>query len=351
MEGIIIFVNSLKSGGAEKQSIFLLNAIKNEYHVFYIIFHGSQSDRNMLQLIEGENFTLVKLHGNILHRIINLYRIIHSNKIICIFTYLTKPNFIGAIIGRLGKVRNIYCGIRSTKLPLWKLVLEKFIMIFFSKGTIFNSYSGRDLLSVKAFKRISLVIPNCFPVIQLPIHRTHKQRLTIISIGRFDNAKDYKTAIKSIYQLKLNNYDVTYQIVGYGKLEAKIKSWITKFNLEKEIELVINPPNISQLLDNADIYLSTSKFEGTSNSIIEAMNASLPIIATNVGDSNRLVIHGENGFLHNVRDYTAIKQSLELLIENYDLRIKMGLASNNILRSNYSYDIFINSYLQIIEKK
>lgn len=51
------------------------------------------------------------------------------------------------------------------------------------------------------------------------------------------------------------------------------------------------------MLDKADIYLSTSLFEGTSNSIMEAMNADLPIVATNVGDNGLLVKNEINGFL------------------------------------------------------
>ncbi|MBO7272587.1 MAG: glycosyltransferase family 4 protein, partial [Bacteroidaceae bacterium] len=101
---------------------------------------------------------------------------------------------------------------------------------------------------------------------------------------------------------------------------------------------------------DADIYLSTSLFEGTSNSIMEAMNWSLPVVATNVGDNNHLVIDGVNGTLHPIGDAKGMAESIANLLTNYELRKEYGLASNKNLRENYSMEIFEKRYLKLIEK-
>lgn len=87
--------------------------------------------------------------------------------------------------------------------------------------------------------------------------------------------------------------------MGYGSLEAQIREWIKQYGIDDITTVYINPNNIAELLDQANIYISTSLFEGTSNSIMEAMNADLPIVATNVGDNGQLVQNRENGFLSN----------------------------------------------------
>lgn len=349
MKNIGILVNTLESGGAEKQSIFLLNALKNEYKTTIIVFYGNRIEDKLIRLIEGEKYNLIKLQGNSLNKLIHLYKIFKLNRITHLFTYLNKPNFYGAIIGRLAGVQNIYCGIRTSKLPLWKIILEKIASNYFSTATIFNSHAGENVFKGKGIKK-SIVIPNCFPDISAPFERVQKEKLKIITVGRFVAEKDYLTAIKAINILKGTNVKFIFQIVGYGPQENEIRNKIVEFSLENNVEIFINPDNIPELLNEADIYLSTSLFEGTSNSIMEAMNASLPIVATNVGDNNKLVLEGTNGFLHDVGDYQAIAQSLKALIDDYKTRIELGLESNRRLKENYSFEKYKEEYLKLIEQ-
>jgi glycosyltransferase involved in cell wall biosynthesis len=350
MKKIAIFVNTLQSGGSEKQSIFLLNALKDHYQTYFIVFYGKRIEEKIFQMIKGENFNLIRLQGSVFIKLIYLHKIFHSNNITHLFTYLTKPNFLGALIGSITGIKKIYGGIRSSKFPLWKLIIEKFTSNILSSSTIANNYKGAALLHEHGFRK-TLVIPNCFPLIKTTIRHQSKSRVIIISVGRFVEVKDYQTAILAMSILKKTIPDFLFQIVGYGKLEFQIRKWIVEENLEDNINIFLNPNNIPELLDFADIYLSTSLYEGTSNSIMEAMNASLPIVATNVGDNNRLVKKSENGFLHNVGDITGISKSLEVLINDFEKRTEFGIKSNLFLRENYSFEKFKESYIQLIEKE
>ena len=103
------------------------------------------------------------------------------------------------------------------------------------------------------------------------------------------------------------------------------------------------------MLDEADIYLSTSLFEGTSNSIMEGMNADLPIIATNVGDNGYLVEHEVNGLLCEVGDFKRISQYLIRLVKNVEERIVKGKQSKQKLLKDYSMEQFRQRYIAVIE--
>ena len=132
-------------------------------------------------------------------------------------------------------------------------------------------------------------------------------------------------------------------------LEESIREWVRLYGIQDKTDIHIKPNNVSELERNADIYLSTSILEGTSNSIMEALNWSLPVVATKVGDNDHLVIDGENGYLHPVGDIDGLSTSLNKLLDSVYLRNKMGVRSNQILRENYSMGIFEKRYLDLIE--
>ena len=170
-----------------------------------------------------------------------------------------------------------------------------------------------------------------------------------VKVGRFDPQKDHETLIKSISLLDRKDYRLC--IVGYGVLEAQIREWVELYGIKDRTDIHIKPNNVSELERNADIYISTSLFEGTSNSIMEALNWSLPVVATNVGDNDHLVIDGVNGYLHPIGDVTGLTTSLCKLLDSVELRNQMGVRSNQNLRENYSMEIFEKRYLDLIEGK
>ncbi len=348
MKKVAILVSTLKIGGAEKQSVYLFNALKKNYETSFIVFHGDMIDNRNIQLIEGNNYKIIRLHGNLLYKLFFLYEFLNSNRITHLFTYLTKPNFWGSLIARIAGVNNTYTNIRTTTLPPWKIMLEK-IASLGAKGIIFNSYSGATIFEKKGFKN-SIFIPNCFVNVSEPLVRTKNEEIKIITVGRFVEEKDYFTSLKALRILRDMAVKFIYQIVGYGQLEQRLREEVIELGLSQHVEIIIKPNNIDELLNKADIYLSTSLFEGTSNSIMEAMNASLPVVATNVGDNNNLVWEGVNGFLNDVGDYVSLSRSIEKLATCYDLRKMYGLKSNEILRKKNSFYKFQQNYFNLINK-
>ena len=103
-----------------------------------------------------------------------------------------------------------------------------------------------------------------------------------------------------------------------------------------------------QALGEHDIYLSTSIQEGTSNSILEAMNAGLPIVATDVGDNAHMVQHERNGFIAPVKDVAALSMYVGRLIGSKELRIEFGVQSQKRIEEEYSLEQICNAYIELI---
>ena len=83
---------------------------------------------------------------------------------------------------------------------------------------------------------------------------------------------------------------------------------------------------------------------------MEAMNWSLPVVATDVGDNNLLVKNGIGGYLVEIGNYTAFAKHLTFLLESYESRLLMGKAGHDNLY-NFSSEAFENNYLEILKTK
>lgn len=350
MKKVSILISTLDSGGAEKQAVLLATQLSKYTNVNLIVLYGNYTEyKRNVDLLSKSTVILHKLLGNIFSKIRQIRRIVEDSKTDVLFNYLTMPDLIGSFVGRLAGIR-VYNGIRNSRLPKSKMLMEKVVHNLFATGTIYNCYSGADYFGKLGFnKSKNIVIPNCFPNIAEPIFREDKKEKIIITVGRFDPQKDYETLIHCVS--KLQRKDIRLCIVGYGILEEKIRTWVNLYGVDDKTDIYIKPDNVTELERNADIYISTSLFEGTSNSIMEALNWSLPVVATNVGDNNHLVLNGKNGYLHPIGDVDGLSASLNKLLDSVELRNKMGEISNQILRRNYSIEIFEKRYLNLIKRE
>lgn len=348
MKKVSILLSTIDSGGAEKQAVLLATQLAKHTEVNLIVLYGDHIEyKRNIDLLAESTVKVHKLIGNMLFKLRRIKSIIKESETEVLLNYLTMPDFVGALVGRMCGIR-VYNGIRNSRMPKSKMLIEKIAHNHLATGTIYNCYSGADYFGNHGFRRKkNIVIPNCFPDIEETIIRPDHKVKTIITVGRFDPQKDYETLIKSVARLSRNDFRLC--IVGYGVLEEQIRTWVKEYNIENMTDIYIKPNNVPELERNADIYISTSFFEGTSNSIMEALNWSLPVVATNVGDNDHLVIDGENGFLHPIGDVDGLSASLCQLLDSAKLRNQMGQMSNLNLRENFSMEIFERRYIDLIE--
>lgn len=348
---IVIFSQSLESGGAEKQAVMLANLLSKLFSVQLIVFYGNKTSERITSQI-NVNVNLILLQGNKLKKIINLYKILKESSPYILFNYLLYPNLLGGFLSEFLSNSISVGSIRSAILDKNKILFNRFAHNNLNKKTIFNNYSGYERYTSQGFKKgKAFVIPNAIDLTKKEITRPKKSIPNILSVGRFEKVKDYYTALKSIKGLLDSGVELTYTIIGWGSLEKQIYHWITELEIPNEIvKIVINPPQIEKYYIDADIYLQTSLFEGLSNTVLEAMSFSLPLIVTDVGDNNRLVHNDNNGFIVTPKDSSSIEKHLKLLLSDYNTRIIYGKISYEIVKSNYSIEAMKNKYLELINQ-
>lgn len=350
---VAIVIPTIKAGGAEKQAVFLAKCLSANHNVYFFVFMGHlPKEQKHIQTLEECGVKIISLNGCIIKKTCYLARELKAHHIEAAFNFLTLCDGAGCFAEKRAGVRLIYNGIRSSRLPRWKMAIERFANNHWVTGTIFNSFCGADYFKNKGFDNHKfIIIQNCFPKIDTFFKRNENIIKTIITVGRFDPAKDYETSIKAIADVHKRMQNIKYRIVGHGGLEKQIRYWIKKYKISDVTEVLINPSNIPALLKEADVFLITSLYEGTSNAIMEALNASLPVVCTNVGDNAYLIKHNSNGYIHNVGDFHQISESLLRLLGDYEMRLSFGKNANQNLRDSFSLKHFNQQYSSLLEKK
>lgn len=352
-QSIAILIPSLRQGGAEKQAA-LLATVLDKYHSvdLYLLYGNIHIAPQNKALLDRSGVRLHQLTGNMISKFIRLVKELRSKKIDVLFNYLTSCDVVGAFAARMAGVKRVYSGIRNTRLEWHKMVADRLTHNLVATGTIYNCYSGAEYFTSKGFnKKKNIVIPNGFMDIAQPIIREDRPIKHIVTTGRFVAQKDYLTMIKVVAKLKELRQDCVMDIIGYGVEEANIRGWIDELGVADITNIYIKPDNVQEIVKDADIYLSTSLFEGTSNSIMEALNWSMPVVATNVGDNSHLIMDGKNGFLHNIGDVDGMAQSLATLLDSIDLRNRYGTMSHEILEKGYSLESFEKQYLHLLDEE
>jgi glycosyltransferase involved in cell wall biosynthesis len=354
-KNIAIIIPTLQIGGAEKQSIYLAKVLCKNHNINFIVLYGNMIEKKYLKIIEKERIHLIPLYGSYVNRAYKLYMVLKKSKTEYIFSYLASGNFFNGLFGSLAGVQNRIGGIRSSELSKKKIYFERFFHNYLLTKTISNSYSAVKGLSKQGFKKDKFsIVHNAF-VNEEPLNiRDNNNCINILSVARFVPQKDYFTALKAVLLLKEqlddSKIEFKYYLIGYGILENQIRTWIEELNIEDKVNLIIKPDNLFQYFKEADIFLSTSLFEGISNSVMEAMSYSLPIIATPAGDMEYLVKEDINGFICAKKNPVEISIKLEKLIIDFKLRKAMGLKSYKIVSEEFALEKFQEKYNTFMKK-
>jgi glycosyltransferase involved in cell wall biosynthesis len=137
---------------------------------------------------------------------------------------------------------------------------------------------------------------------------------------------------------KSKNENLTFLIVGGGTLTPELENYSKNLGIEKYVVFTGERSDIPDLLRRMDIFVMTSFYEGLSNTIMEAMLAGLPVVATDVGGNNELVINGETGFLCPSNDAVAVADKILRLLENTQKAKQMGENGKNRIISEFKIE-------------
>jgi len=172
--------------------------------------------------------------------------------------------------------------------------------------------------------------------------------VAIIQVARLDPLKDHDTAIAAVERIAQPR--VRLLIVGDGPEEGRLQQRVSQSPFPERYAFLGYRQDIPDLLAAADVFLLSSISEGLPVTVLEAMAAALPVVATCVGDLSDVVEHGVTGFLVPPRDPGQLAEALERLCVSSELRRQFGRAGRDRLLAHFTEEKMHAAYRTIIEQ-
>jgi glycosyltransferase involved in cell wall biosynthesis len=205
----------------------------------------------------------------------------------------------------------------------------------------------RDLDGVPAAKLHC--IANGTPLLEpVTIEDHHPARVG--AVGRLVDAKDYVTLVQCARLLRQRGFDFRLTIVGEGPERARLEREIRQLALEDRVELPGATSDVTSWLKRFDIYVLSSIREGQPLSLLEAMAAGLPIVATQVGGIPDTLLDGEEALLIPPRDPDALATAISILFHDVGMRRRLGSRARERLIRDFSISVSSRRYRAIYEK-
>jgi glycosyltransferase involved in cell wall biosynthesis len=172
----------------------------------------------------------------------------------------------------------------------------------------------------------------------------------IAMVGRLVSQKGYDHAVAVAARVLAAHPHVRVLIAGDGPLRGGIHADIERHGVAAGVRLLGERSDVPDLLGAADIYLSTSRYEGQSNAVMEAMAAGLPVAASAVGGTPELVQDGVTGLLFAADDTPAAVDRLSRLVTDARLRRALGARARQHADARYGVDAMLAPLAALYER-
>lgn len=178
----------------------------------------------------------------------------------------------------------------------------------------------------------------------------------VIMVSRLDPWKDFDTLFDAAKRVLNENSNVTFVLVGDGKLKDDLNYKIKESNLIEKILLIGEKKDVYNYLSASDISILSTNGEGFSNSILESMAFSKPVIATGVGGNIELIGETEEfGFLVQPKSSEMLYNAIVKLLGDKTKCFEIGQAGKNRINKLCDIEVYIKSYenlfISSIQKK
>jgi sugar transferase (PEP-CTERM/EpsH1 system associated) len=187
---------------------------------------------------------------------------------------------------------------------------------------------------------------------QPDLRRAARERLQISDstlvlgiVSRLVPIKDHTTLFRAAARLQDRKIDVRVLVAGSGpeqqRLEAQVQASAA---LAGRVDFLGASENVPEIINALDIFVLPSLTEGMSNTILEAMSCSIPVVATRVGGNPELVQEGRTGQLFTPGDDAQLAAQIELLAGSAELRRDFGAAGRRRVLEDFSLDQMLANY-------
>jgi glycosyltransferase involved in cell wall biosynthesis len=172
-------------------------------------------------------------------------------------------------------------------------------------------------------------------------------RGTIGSIGRLDSQKGFDVLVAALAELPA---DTTCLVIGEGRERARLTALASERGVADRFVLQGWLDDPRARLEELDVFVLPSRYEGFPLVIIEAMLAGVPVVATDVGSIRESIEDGVTGLLVPAEDPAALANAIRRLLENEQLRTQVSSAARDSAQRNFTATTMAEQYLAVYRR-
>jgi glycosyltransferase involved in cell wall biosynthesis len=173
------------------------------------------------------------------------------------------------------------------------------------------------------------------------------ETLVIGYTGRITRVKNLDLLFDA-FKLVLPDFPSLHLVLaGEGDMRPSLENQAKRLGIENAISWVGFCSNIPRFLSAIDIYVQPSANEGLSLSILEAMAAEKPVIATRVGGTKEIINDGSTGLLIESGLAPSLAKALKTLTVNAELRSRIARKAREFVRKEYNIQKMVDGYYQV----
>lgn len=354
---ILVVTNSLGIGGKEKQMHLLYRNLEEGKRKIFLLIRRNPIAFPGLSAIFTTHF--ISPAESFVKFIWYFAEILKETKPQIVHTWEATVTLSALFLKPFFKFKLINGAIRYAKhySILSRTGLMQRMITSFSDINVSNSAAGLAAFHIEQNKK-NLVIHNGidFPEFDRQLHKKSndsrfENTFIIGACANFTRAKDYTTLIHAGLKLLSKHDDLQFVFIGDGPEKNEMESMVPAWCKDKFLFMgqKNEPASIIKQFDIGVLLSKKEHSEGMSNSIMEYMAAAKPVLATSTGGNPDLILEGITGFLIAPEDQDALIEKLTILIENRELRERMGRAGRERIEEHFSLKRMVDAYSRLYD--
>lgn len=355
---LLQLITRAEPGGAQAQLLSLLPGLRRHFEVTVVTgeegFLTEALHRLRIPAIVLPNLVHPVNPIRDLRALKEVMAIIGRMRPMLVHAHTSKAGFIGRLASRLCGVPAVFsahgwmfsegasCSRRLVSAPLERMAAR------WSGAIITVCESDRDLaLRWRIARPSSLrVVHNGLADCRWRAHPGVPGRPAAVMVARFAPQKDHALLLDAASGL---SKDLDLWLVGDGPCRRSAERMASRLGIAGCVSFLGRRTDVAPILAAAQIFVLVSRFEGFPISVLEAMRAGLPVVATDVGGVREAVVDGETGFLVPRGDPVVLRERLRRLIADPALRERMGKAGRERFLRRFKVDRTIEGTLSVYE--